>query len=146
MRMKASRPDDVLAPYVAFHDGLVLRSRRPGDNFPGRALATPSIEAGLPGTKSGDCGIGFSSLPARNRQAGGAAEMGKLNPPYTLNPSVQPEISGRPTGFARQADAAGIIHPTHTFPSALNYGVPNPVDPLRPLHFRAAAPILRHSA
>src|SRR4029077_12258120 len=68
------------------------------------------------------------------------AEMGKLNPPYTLNRSVQPEIFGRPTGFARQADAAGIFHTTHTFRPTLNYGAIYAADPLRPSHFRAVGP------
>jgi hypothetical protein len=67
--------------------------------------------------------------------------MGKLNPPYTVNPSVQPEIFGRPTAFARQADAAGIFHLSHTFRPALNNGAFPPHDPLRPNHLRAAVMI-----
>src|SRR5262245_37032926 len=83
----------------------------------------------------------FSDLPARNRQAGGAAEMGKLIPPYTVNRSIQPEISGRPTAFAPQADAAGMIHLSHTFRPALNYGAFAAVDPLRPRHFLIPVPM-----
>jgi hypothetical protein len=55
--------------------------------------------------------------------------MGKLIPPYTVNRPVQPEIFDRLTGFARQAHAAGIFHPTHTFRPALNYGAFVPADP-----------------
>jgi len=78
MQIQATRPDDVLAPSIAFHDGLVLRGRRPRNSLPGWAMATSRARGWTPRIKSGDLGIGFSGLPARNRQAGRAAEMGKL--------------------------------------------------------------------
>jgi hypothetical protein len=68
--------------------------------------------------------------------------MGKLNPPYTLNPSVQPEIFGRPTAFAPQADAAGIFHLSHTFRPALNNGAFAQDDSLRHAHLRTKAWVL----
>ena len=126
------RPDRDFVLNIRVDQVLVLRRRRPGNNLPGRAMATSRDRGWTPRNTSGGFGIGFSGLPARNRQAGGAAEMGKLNPPYTVNRSVQPEIFGRLTGFAQQAHAAGIIHPTHTFRPALNYGASAAADPLRP--------------